>query len=263
MALFNKITVSSFIILFAITSCNVSKKNNDASNFNKTPNATNESAKIEKAYFMASGTESDWSLSIDTTSIEFVSHIKGFEKIKVPHVEAVKAIDANVKMYNLQTKGVTIQITIIQKACINNDKQSPYSVSIRLKKDRDKDFNEVSGCGHYITDYRLYDIWALQEINGKLVTIKDFEKEIPYIEINTNTNTFMGYAGCNNLSGKLFSEKNILRFTDIAMTLKLCNGSKEDLFIEQLQRVTSYQLNNGKLLLKNDNKPILIFKKVD
>lgn len=263
MAQFKQIGISLFIVLTAITSCNVGKKNSDSSKSDDNANLKNEAVKIETAYFKASGTESSWSLSIDTTSIKFLSHIKGIEKITVPHVEAIRAMDANVKMYNLQTENVSLQITIIQKNCINDGKQSPYGVTIRLKRNHDKDFTELSGCGHYITDYRLYDIWALQEINGKVVTPKDFEKEIPYIEINTNTNTFMGYAGCNNLNGKLFSERDLLRFTDIAMTLKLCSSSKEDLFLEQLHRVTSYQLNNGRLFLKSENKPVLIFKKVD
>ena len=252
-----KVVSMLFIIVISTLSCNTYKTSTKPDN---TVKSNPEPSQVETAYFKAQGMDSPWTLSIDTTTIVF--EMRG-QKMAFEHTEPVRAMDANVKMYNLTYKGSKVRITIIQKECTPKDSQTPLPYTVTVNMSNDKNVTDYNGCGQYITDYRLYDIWALQEINGKKVTAGNFAKEIPSLEINTTTNTFGGYAGCNNIGGKIFSERSLLRFTDMISTLMACPGTMEDEFVAALQKTTSYKLKDNSLFLMSDGKTVLKFKKVD
>src|SRR6187431_96838 len=75
---------------------------------------------LEKGiYFRGNGNEPDWNLKISEKTIEFTSLKPGFETFTANHVEPVRAMDANVKMYRVTTGDVTMIIQIMQQECIN------------------------------------------------------------------------------------------------------------------------------------------------
>ena len=217
-------------------------------------------------YFTASGNEPFWNIAISESQIEFTSLINGFESIKTPHVEPIRAMDTNVKMYAIETESVQMKIQIFQSECTNTMSGivSKYTVEIDLKHTKDLDYKIIEGCGNYTTDYRLTDIWVLEELNNIKVTSKDFTKELPLIEINTTDNKFSGYAGCNRMNGTLFFERGIIRFTNIITTKMFCpSPNKENEFIKALQSATTYKIENNRLWLSNPNGMLVVFKKID
>jgi len=220
---------------------------------------------LEKGiYFRGNGNEPEWNLKIADKIIEFTSLLPGFEKLTGNHVEPIHAMDANVKMYRVTADTVTMIIQIMQQECTNtmSGLKSAYSVRIEMLKDSKSTF--FNGCGNYITDSRLHDIWVLEELNGKKVSLADFGKEIPNLEINSSTNKFMGFAGCNRMNGTIFFEKELLRFSNIITTRMTCvNNNKETEFLKALQSTTNYKVENLKLILSNPEGNKLIFKKVD
>jgi len=144
---------------------------------------------------------------------------------------------------------------------MSGDKSS-YSVRIEIVKNNKSTF--LSGCGNYITDSRLHDIWVLEQLNGKKVSLADFTKELPNLEINSSTNKFMGFAGCNSMNGTIFFERGLLRFTNIITTRMFCGGNnKENEFLKALQSTTNYKVENLRLILTNPAGELLVFKKVD
>jgi heat shock protein HslJ len=220
---------------------------------------------LEKGiYFRGSGNEPEWSLKISEKTIEFNSLKQGFENLTTEHLEPLRAMDANVKMYRITNTKGNITIQIMQQECINTmygDKSS-YSVRIEIVKDNKSTF--LNGCGNYVTDPRLHDIWVLEKLNGKNVTIADFTKELPNLEMNTTANTFMGFAGCNRMSGSIFFERGLLRFTNVVSTEMACLGNnKEADFLKTLQSTTTYKVENLRLTLSNPSGYELVFKKVD
>ncbi|MNL49414.1 META domain protein [compost metagenome] len=140
---------------------------------------------------------------------------------------------------------------------------SPYKVTVEIKNNSELEAEKLSGCGKYNTDYRLHDIWVLEELNGFKVFITDFQRELPRIEINSAENKFMGYGGCNAISGTIFYEKDLLRFSKVISTLMACAGNKEGEFVKALQNVTTYKIGDNKLMLSNPSGKLLVFKKVD
>lgn len=217
-------------------------------------------------YFKATGNEPFWALKMGKENIVFTSLISGKEKLVFPAVEPLKAMDANVKMYKVSNETSSATITIQQLDCQNSMSGviSPYKVSIEIKLNSELEFKKLAGCGAYITDYRLHDIWVLEELNGFKVFITDFQRELPRIEINAAENRYMGFGGCNSITGTIFYEKDVLRFKNGISTLMACApGNKEGEFNKALQSTTTYAIGDNRLTLSNPSGKLLVFRKVD
>ena len=215
-------------------------------------------------YFRGNGNEPDWSLKISEKTIDFTSLKPGFESLTGAHAEPIRAMDANVKMYRVATAAGLMIIQIMQQECVNtmSGEKSSYSVRIEIVKDGISTF--LSGCGNYVTDSRLHDIWVLEQLNGQKVSLTDFSKELPNLEINSTTNKFMGFAGCNRMNGTIFFERGLLRFTNVITTRMACGPTnKENEFLKTLQSTNNYKVENMRLTLTNPSGVELVFKKVD
>lgn len=148
-------------------------------------------------------------MEITAESVIFTSIAQGNETIKAAHTEPIRAMDANVKMYRLVTEKAEMKIQIAQMPCVDNmsGKEYRYQVTLELKRSIDKDFEILKGCGNYITDYRLHNIWTLEELNGQPINVQQYGKDPPRIEINAAQNSFTGVSGNNDINGKIFLKK--------------------------------------------------------
>lgn len=217
-------------------------------------------------FFRGIGNEPEWDLKISETEINFKSLKEGFESIIGNPIGPDRAMDANVKRYRVVVNEGTMTIQIQQQDCENtmSGEKMPYTVQIKFENSKTMKSIDLKGCGYYVTDYRLNDIWVLEKMNGKMVSSVDFPNGFPSLEINSKTNMFMGFAGCNNMSGSLFFEQGLLRFTNAITTRKSCAADlKESAFLKALNSTTSYRVENLRLTLKNPALVELVFKKVD
>lgn len=252
-----------FLITFSLV-CSCKSVNPTNSNSNTASESRSE--EDSTIYFSATGNEPFWGLKIGKEKIVFTSLIPGKENLSFSSVKPIKAMDANVKTYKTNNETANIVISIQQIDCQNSmsGANSPYKVSIEIKDNTETNFQKIEGCGKYITDYRLHDIWVLEELNGYKVFITDFQIELPRIEIHAEENRFMGFGGCNSISGSLFFENDLLKFKDATSTLMACaENNKEDKFVKSLQSTTTYSIENNRLTLSNRSGKLLVFKKVD
>jgi len=217
-------------------------------------------------YFKATGTEPFWGVKIHGDRIVLTSP---GDSIVMPHPEPIRVADSNIKMYRSQVDGASMDVIITQKKCINamSGEEFPYQTTISYKENGTEEAQILEGCGEYITDHRLNDIWVLEEMEGKKVDReKDFNgSDLPYMELYTNENRFSGFSGCNRMTGSLYFEWDVLRFGQVASTRMACpNMEQEGKFLEALQSVTQYAMENNRLYLSNaGNAPFLVFKKID
>ena len=216
----------------------------------------------ETAYFQASGTEPFWNIRFSDTKIQFTSLVAGFEKFTTPHVDPVQAMDANVKKYQASTELGQLVVEIKHQTCINamSGEAYPYQVAVKMQRGVDQEPTAFEGCGAYVPDYRLHDLWVLESLEGTSASKMSF-RELPSMEINTQEATFTGFAGCNRMSGKLFAERDLLRFTDIFTTRMACSPSLENEFLTALRAATTFRIGNNRLYLSNPNGEQLVFKK--
>jgi len=222
------------------------------------------SEKPNVVFFKALGTEPFWGIEISNDSIKFTSPEKENE-IAFVYSKPKKAMDANVVSYEVKKDSLELKFTIQQGKCSDgmSDKVHNYTVKASLKRGT-QDEILLNGCGNYIIDYRLHDIWALEELEGKKINPDDFKKGVPNLEIYAEEARFSGMAGCSQMGGKLFSEKDLLRFTDVFTTEMICDNDKtENILIKALQSTTRYELKNGRLYLFNPEGTKAIFRKVD
>jgi heat shock protein HslJ len=216
-------------------------------------------------YFRAMGNEPEWSLKISSKQIEFTSLSPDFKSFTAPHIDPIRAMDANVKTYRLTTSTGTAAITIEQQKCANtmSGQELPYTVRVEMTNNSNTS-KTFSGCGYYVIDARLHDIWVLEKMNGENVSLNKFAKQLPNIGINSNNGTFTGYTGCNRMNGTVFFEKGLLRFTNITTTEMACGPqNRESELLHSLQSSTTYQVANMRLTLTNPSGIELVFKKVD
>lgn len=221
--------------------------------------------KIDGSYFKATGTEPFWGLKIYDDKIELQTME---DTIVTPPSKAIKAQDANIKMFRIKTEANQLDIIISNKGCANamSGEVFPYTVTVSYKNTDGDETHVLEGCGSYITDYRLHDIWVLEEMQGAPVSKKDFNgNDVPNMEININNNKFSGFSGCNRMNGSVFYEKDVLRFTQVASTRMACsNMEMETEFLKALQRSTKHKVENNRLYLSNGSKEnLLVFKKID
>lgn len=220
----------------------------------------------ERILFKASGNEPFWGLVITEKSIVFTSITEGLESFHAPLTEPIMAMDANVKAYRSQSETGSIQVQTAQMLCTDDmsGKVSDHKVEVTLKRAADPDSIVFNGCGGYRTDYRLHDIWLLEEMDGKPVLKEEFAQQVPYLEINSSQNTFLGHAGCNRMNGRIWNEGSLLRFSKIILTRKACGPeNQESQFLQFLEKSTHYKIKENRLQLSNPDGATLVFKKID
>lgn len=218
----------------------------------------------EVIYFKAAGTEPFWGLEISPASIRLNTLS---DTLITPHAEPVRAADANVKRYDLATEASLLQIEISQAECTNqmSGEKFPYTVRIAYGRTGGPELKKVEGCGRYVPDYRLHDIWVLESMRGAAVSASDYPEGLPSLEIRAAEQAYSGATGCNRMMGTFFWEPGILRFGPAAVTRKACPGlgSREQEFLSALAGSTTYSIAENRLRLRNPDGELLVFRKVD
>jgi uncharacterized membrane protein/heat shock protein HslJ len=216
--------------------------------------------------FLASGNEPFWSLEIDFDKSMHFKTPDGFE-LNTPVPNGVKAMDANVTRYSTQTEQGILTVQIVQQECINDmsGEKLRYAVTVDAKNNTDKDFQIYKGCGRYLEDYRLHDIWVLDSINNKKTQPSDFMKGLPLLELNLTEQKVFGHTGCNNLTGSIEVQGNAIHFGLLSTTRMACNNiDLENRYINSLTGKTiPYKIEPGKLHLQVSRDSLYIYKKVD
>lgn len=104
--------------------------------------------------------------------------------------------------------------------------------------------------------------WVLMEILDSPVQLSGTEKDA-HIIFNKKEQRFTGSGGCNRINGSYSMDtKGNLSFGQTLSTKMSCpDMAFEDKFLAQLAGVTSYELKEGKLVMKKGKKKIFVFMK--
>lgn len=215
--------------------------------------------------FFARGNEPNWTLEMGfQTVFSFKSMYDS--SITVTAVEGKKAMDADVMRYYSKDQNNELAITITKQPCQDNmsGEQFDCNVKIEIKKPNEKNYQTYNGCGRYLYDYRLNDIWVMETISGFELKKEELMKGFPTFEFNLKEMRFGGHAGCNNLFGKIELKGNQIKFGNIAATMMACPDMNiERAVIDALNlKSFAYRIENMKLTLENKSIK-MIFKKVD
>jgi heat shock protein HslJ len=216
--------------------------------------------------FVAAGNDPSWTLDVDFDSAMMFKSYNDEAAISTPVPPPQSAQDAKVTRYRGVGASAELIVQIEKKDCLDNmlNETFPYSVSVDVKHDAASDYRTFKGCGRYLVDYKLHDIWVLKELgDGAAVTEKDFASERPRMELNPGAGTILGYTGCNEFSGKLITQGNAIAFEQLTRTQLACTSPVEALFMKALQEADRFEWGERRLRLFKGGALLCQFLKVD
>lgn len=102
--------------------------------------------------------------------------------------------------------------------------------------------------------------WYLLEIEGEREIAVINEKK-PFIEFDLESLKVSGNATCNNFFTEYFIDGNSIEMGEIATTLMFCAdaSNQEHRFLQALNRVDSFKMDEGKLSFFEGGRVLLIF----
>ncbi len=222
---------------------------------------SSEVSEIDYRYFDATGNEPFWHLQI-LGEQRLMFDFMGQEEINISMaLEEIEVSKKNTTRYTVPLDSGQLIVTIEQKSCTDNmsGEKSPYTAHLQVKLPTDT--VQLNGCGTYLGDYRLNDIWVLESINNETIPTG---KAQPRVEFKLKGGKIRGFGTCNNFNGSVEITGDTLKIDHVAATLKACAEMEiEDKFFKSLgDKIFQYQISQGKLELNSQNHK-LVFKKVD
>ena len=220
--------------------------------------------------FMAIGNEPFWNvdINIDAKTISF-GRLSENGTIEFTDITENKIMDTAGTSFNANTPKAEIKVEIMKSECTDNRSGDvfPYTVKVSLRTGRSNKWDEYTGCGQYLADYRLTDLWLIDKINGKSITeFNIFKNKVPMIEMNAVQQRFGGTAGCNSFNGSFEAAGSRIRFGKIASTLMMCPDMKlEQEFFDALNdKYFDFTIASNTLtLVSPEGKTVLELKKAD
>lgn len=261
------------IAVVMVLSCQVNKKKRSVVE-NKQPETATEGGgvdfikgKLDRGIeFYAIGNEPGWGLEMDMDK-GFRFTAMGEPDFNTPPVKGMKAADADVTRYHATVESGELDFTLYRQDCADgmSGEKFTHKVSLRIRRGMEKEFKEYEGCGRFIFDQRLHDIWALESIRGGKVEIREGQGERPYLEFHTGDNRILGKTTCNTLNGGAMYQGDKIVLTPMGVTLMACpNAELEQAFLKELAPGTlTYRIDAGRLYLSRDGKEAMVLRKVD
>ncbi len=209
--------------------------------------------------FVATGnTPVNWKLIMDLDqNFEFISD-DGNHFIATP-VNPSNMKDVAGKSYTTNVTNGRMTINIYDQTCNQQGfgKGMGKNVSVAVASQR------YWGCGDFLSDNRLNNVWELDSIGNERQDAADYAKGLPYIQLDLNRKKLSGHDGCNNIAASFEVEGTRIRFAPFISTKMACKGkTAERIFGEYLGGSTvSYFLTGESLVLVLMNDSKLVFRK--
>ncbi len=143
----------------------------------------------------------------------------------------------------------------VQKTTIKNPPADASKFKYRLKKVLARVKSEENVSQNQPNFFATQ--WKLTRIEGNIVN-----NEKAFIRFDETKNSAGGNGGCNVFGGSFSKNGNQIKISQIISTKIFCeNGSDvENKFFANLDRVTNYEIKNGKLFLMTNETIVLEFE---
>lgn len=215
--------------------------------------------------FFAKGNEPGWSFEIDFEKAMVFTTPDGF-KVSTSAVEGTKTKDSDITMYQAKSESGELKVTVTKADCQDNmsGEKFAYRVRVEVKAPKEKDFKAYDGCGKYLYDQRLFDIWVMEEMTGINFKKEKLQKGMPQFEFIFDGMRFSGHAGCNTMNGAIDVAGNKIKFGGLVSTMMSCKNMKVEKAVSDAlnEKTVTYSIDKMKLTLTS-GKTKMVFKKVD
>ncbi len=121
-------------------------------------------------------------------------------------------------------------------------------------------FSILVSCSPKVAPDHNWDMkrWTLYELKTVPVQLSGTEKDANLLFVPSQKQV-SGTGGCNRISGSYeISKKGKIRFLNVVSTKMMCNDQAfEDRFLEVLNEVDGYTIENTSLLLKKGKEVVM------
>lgn len=220
---------------------------------------------LSDVVFFARGNEPFWSLDIYSDN-KIVFSEMGQPDIVALNYKEEKSDRENEIIISAQTDKVELVVKIFRDSCQDNmsGEMFDHRISVRIKN---SSFDEIvlDGCGKYLYDYRLNDIWVMEEMTDVVLNKENLMKGLPIFEFNFSEMRVSGHAGCNQFFGEINLKGNTISFGTLTSTKMACpDMSVEQKVFQSLnQNNFTYKIDKHKLILESGSGIKMIFRKTD
>lgn len=106
--------------------------------------------------------------------------------------------------------------------------------------------------------------WELEYISGPRIAFDGlFPEKKPQIAFDKETSKVSGTDSCNGYSADYELNQNALSFGEPGPTTMMFCGGGERQFLNMMQKIDGYAMEDGKLILLIGEVPMMRFKKVE
>lgn len=105
--------------------------------------------------------------------------------------------------------------------------------------------------------------WRLVKMGAKNMKYEEGCEPITLL-LTSEPENVSGFSGCNRYFGKFATKKNKLSFKQMACTLMVCpqqDMNLESRYLQLLDKVNSFVMQDDTLMLMKDDKVLLIFER--
>ena len=207
--------------------------------------------------FTASG--NDWFLDIDFG--KEIVFAQGKDTMKFHFEKVMETQKGKLTTYQFAAASKEIVISVSTDKC----KASKNVTASGNKVTVDVNAKQYQGCGNYLPDYRLNNIWQVKTIGGKELMKLYSSKNQPVVEFHLSENTVMGNTGCDEYSGNIAFGKHKIIFGKLTGDHDDCkDANPEKIFKKALAKNTlSYVFEEGLLKLYKNKELVMVLKPVD
>lgn len=212
-------------------------------------------------FFMARDEGDTWSLNIDKNGkITFKSSSPEHEKLSTikNHSQLMSFPDT---IHIESTSYPKLHIILIKKVCMLSGQPADYAISVEEIHKNGKRSETYSGCGLFLSDQRLNDLWILESINKRsLRRRKEEEREIA-MRIHLSSGRIYGYGACDSYHADTDIRHNSIIIGPVISTRSTCVHEEEDQrFFQSLAgKQFTYSIKKDKLYLRA-GKLSLVFR---
>lgn len=212
--------------------------------------------------FYAFGENPFWEMTIDDQDGLMFSSQSEFGDLNAIEVEGMQPQDLNAMVYGAKTDDGTISAMVFTDSCITDKGEKlPFRLSISGKKGKGS-LAEFKGCGLYLNNPALHDIWAVKGWSA-LSANKHIESG-SYLEFNMKTQRIYGNLGCGEIEGSFTPMGDKIKIYGLDYRNKPCeiNGSGKELF-DHLNFNTHKLVIDGLDLMLISEQDTVLFIKAD
>jgi hypothetical protein len=176
----------------------------------------------------------------------------------------VRPADLNAIVYRTSSGNESITLSAYPDSCkdASTGETFPYPVT-GTHRTESGEVSTYAGCGLFLTDPALNDIYVLRSWSAYADLRQEFEKEAPRFELHFQNNTVHGFDGRCHFFGKFEPMGDRLYFYELDFLDDACKKDERSPFFDHLNiKEHIIRLENGQLKMVN-GRDILTFTKVD